>query len=158
MILQGFLNKVKICFLAGALLGVQACKKDKGPTYTNINVSISLLEYTFVPYASGTWSTAVKARVRSNGALTDSLTYLLPAFNAPQGTPQSNACGSHLNTITHAFKTQDDAVNVLEFYDATGVRITFDLTPAAVYFSTASDSTTSYLPNGGCSHSVFLIR
>src|ERR1700756_2577046 len=118
MSLYDSLSKIKTCFLAGALLFAPGCKKDKGPTYTNINVSISLLEYTFAPYAAGTWSTAVKARVRSNGALTDSLPYLLPAFNAPQSSPQTNPCGSHLNTITHAFKTQDDAVNILEFYDA----------------------------------------
>jgi hypothetical protein len=144
--------------LIGLVISFLSCKKEAPAAYSTINVSISLLEYNFGMYASGTWSTSTRARFKVSGILVDSISSLLPAFNAPQGTAVVNPCSAKLNHVSHAFRIQTNAVNTIELYDLTGVRATYEVYPAAVYFASTGDSTTLNCPNSGCVFSVFTAR
>jgi hypothetical protein len=135
-----------------------SCKKDAAPTYNNVAITFSLIDYNTGPYSAGTWSTGTKIRIRYAGTVIDSLTSLYGAFNLPRSTVISNACTEPLNKITHTFKMQSNVINSLEFIDQYGIRISYDLTAAAIYIGSSSDTTTGNLPNTGCHLSVFPVR
>jgi hypothetical protein len=147
-----------IACLAGVICLILSCKKEAPVAYTNISLKIGLVDYSFAPYASGTWSTGTKIRVKYAGVVLDSLTSLYGAFNLPRSTPISNACSEPMNTITHSFRIQNNVLNTFEFSDQSGVRITYDLSPTAIYLSSSSDSTTSTLSNANCHLSVYPVR
>jgi hypothetical protein len=135
-----------------------SCKKEPAVNYTNVSVSISLIDYSFGVYAPGSWSTGTKIRIRYAGTTIDSLTVLSGAFNLPQNTPITNACAATMNRLTHTFKIQSNVLNTLEFYDQSGLRISYDMTSSNIYSGTSSDTTTGYLPNTACHLSVFPVR
>ncbi|HEV7231563.1 MAG TPA: hypothetical protein VGO45_09565 [Bacteroidia bacterium] len=149
---------IHVIFAFGVLFFGISCKKEPAATYSTINVNISLLEYNFGIYAPGSWSTSTRARVRTSGTIVDSISSLLPAFNAPQGTTVVSPCTANLKHVSHAFRIQTNSVNTLELYDLSGVRATYDIYPAAVYYASSGDSTTLNCSNSGCVFSIFAAR
>jgi hypothetical protein len=153
-----FRTSAFIVLLVIFLLSGDSCKKEPAVTYSMVTVNISLIDYNFGIYAPGTWTSATKIKIRYAGVYLDSLINLYGAFNLPQGTTVTNPCTAHLNVLSHAFRIQNNVLNSLEISDQSGLRISYQLNNSTCYFSTVSDSTTSYCPNNGCALSIFAVR
>jgi|GEM_PF-2777022 hypothetical protein len=145
-------------FLVLFLLSGDSCKKEPTVTYGSVTVHISLIDYNYAPYTAGTWLSSTKIKIRYAGVYLDSLVNLYGAFNLPQSTPIASPCTAHLNELSHTFRIQNNVLNSLEISDPSGLRISYQINNTTSYFSTVSDSTTSYLSNTGCQLYLFPVR
>jgi hypothetical protein len=146
------------CCIMGIIAGLPSCKKEPPVNYTSVTLTIGLVDYSFAPYTSGSWSTGTKIQVKYGGVVLDSLNSLYGAFNLSRSTYIGNACTEPMHTLSHSFRIRNNVLNTVEISDQTGVRLTYNLSPSAIYLNYTSDSTTSTMPNSGCHLSLFPIR
>jgi hypothetical protein len=150
---------VLLLILALLTATAPACKKNPPAiTYSNVTITLGLVDYTFGQFAAGTWTSGTKIRIRCAGANVDSLNSLLGCFNVGQGIPIMSGCSAHFLTLTHTFKVQNGSINSMEFIDQGSTKLFCDLTPTTVYFNSVADSTTAFISNAGCLLSVFAAR